>query len=299
MSTTHSIEVAVLPVAGLGTRFLPATKAVAKEMLTVVDRPVIQYAVEEAARAGIREIVLVSSRAKSALEQHFRPDPQLEQMLTQKHKTELLQAVRNTLPEGLQLSVVYQEQALGLGHAVACAREQVAGRDFAVILPDDMVVGGECLAAMTALYREQGCYSLAVEEVLAERTDQYGIVSLQQGTTDRIAAVVEKPSPALAPSRLAIVGRYVLPASIFSVIEHLPAGAGGEIQLTDAIAALLQTRQFIACPVTGQRLDCGSRKGFLQANFLLGCHDAQAGAELRAFARNILAQWPQTGAEKA
>lgn len=282
-----SIEVVVLPVAGLGTRFLPATKAVPKEMLPVVDVPLVQLAVEEAARAGIRDVVLVTSASKRAIEDHFDHAWELENMLERRAKADLLAQVRGVLPKGMRVIAVRQPQALGLGHAVLCARPVVGDRDFAVMLPDDLIDAPApgCLADMVALHRDSGAYSLAVEEVPRDKTDRYGVVSLQEG---RVSAVVEKPRPEVAPSTLAIVGRYVLPAGIFDVLEHAAPGAGGEIQLTDAIAALLGRNVFRPHRFSGVRYDCGSKLGYVQANLAFALRDPDLGGPLRDWLRGRL-----------
>lgn len=291
------ISTVVLPVAGLGTRFLPATKSVPKELLPVVDKPLVQYAVEEAFRAGIRHVVLVSSPVKQALERHLQPaDPGLLAELEAKNKQDLLVALRSATPEGLTLSVVYQQQALGLGHAVLCAREVLAatpegeGQTFAVMLPDDFIDApqGEagCLADMVALHERTGAWSLAVEEVPREQTDKYGVVSLTQSAADdaaRMVAMVEKPKPADAPSNLAVVGRYVLPGDIFAALAEVKPGAGGEIQLTDGIAALLATHDIRAHRFTGVRYDCGSKLGHMKANMALALRDPQLAGPLKSW----------------
>ncbi|HET8730914.1 MAG TPA: UTP--glucose-1-phosphate uridylyltransferase [Moraxellaceae bacterium] len=282
-----SIEVVVLPVAGLGTRFLPATKAVPKEMLPVVDVPLVQLAVEEAARAGIRDVVLVTSASKRAIEDHFDHSWELENMLEHRAKHELLEQVRGVLPRGMRVTTVRQPQALGLGHAVLCARTVVGNRNFAVMLPDDLIDAPApgCLADMVALHRETGAFSLAVEEVPRDRTDRYGIVSLKG---ERISAVVEKPKPDVAPSTLAIVGRYVLPAGIMGVLENATPGAGGEIQLTDAIATMLADADFRPHRFAGVRYDCGSKLGYVQANVAFALRDAEMGDPLREWLRGRL-----------
>lgn len=275
-----SIDVVVLPVAGLGTRFLPVTKVIPKEMLPIVDTPLIQLAVEEAARAGIREVVLVNSGSKRALEDHFDRAVELETMLAARGKTALLQLAKGALPEGMTVATVRQPQALGLGHAILCARPVVGNRPFAVMLVDDLIDGPEdgCLADMVALYRETGAYSLAVQEVPREQTDRYGVVSL---AGNRIAGLVEKPAPAVAPSTLAVVGRYVLPPEVFDALAQVKPGAGGEIQLTDGIAALLESIEFRPHRFRGTRYDCGSKLGHLQANLAYAFKDAALAAELK------------------
>ncbi|MEK6788561.1 MAG: UTP--glucose-1-phosphate uridylyltransferase [Pseudomonadota bacterium] len=285
------ITTVVLPVAGLGTRFLPATKSVPKELLPVVDKPLVQYAIEEAFRAGIRHVVLVSSPVKTALERHLQPaDPALMAELAAKGKQDLLTALQSATPDGLQLSVVYQEQALGLGHAVLCARETLAStpggeqQTFAVMLPDDFIDAPEagCLADMVALHRDTGAWSLAVEEVPREQTDKYGVVSLAESSS-RMTAMVEKPKPADAPSNLAVVGRYVLPGAVFAALAEVKPGAGGEIQLTDGIAALLASHDIRAHRFAGVRYDCGSKLGYAKANMALALRDPIMAAPLKAW----------------
>lgn len=279
---TLSIDTVVLPVAGLGTRFLPATKAIPKEMLPVLDKPLIQLAVEEAARAGIKHVVLVTSSSKKALEDHFDTQFELEYTLEQRNKTALLKAVRSTLPSGMTVTAVRQPQALGLGHAVLCAYPVVGDKPFAVMLPDDLIddqQGLGCLADMVTLYREQQAYSLAVEEVPREKTSSYGVVSLD--SESRITGMVEKPKPEVAPSTLAVVGRYVLPAEIFPALQQVKPGAGGEIQLTDGIAMLLAEKTFKPHRFNGVRYDCGSKLGYLQANTAFALRDAEVGEVFR------------------
>lgn len=286
------VTTVVLPVAGLGTRFLPATKSVPKELLPVVDKPLVQYAVEEAWKAGIRHVVLVNSPRKPALESYLaEPDADLVRELRDKNKLDLLAALLSARPDGLTVSVVHQQQALGLGHAVLCARDILAAtpggveQTFAVMLPDDFIddAGNGCLADMVALHRETGAWSLAVEEVPAEHTDRYGIVSLAADAATRISGMVEKPRPEVAPSRLAVVGRYVLPGAVFSALSHVRPGAGGEIQLTDGIAALLTSHDIRAHRFAGTRYDCGSKLGHLKANFALALRDPVLAAPLAAW----------------
>ncbi|HEX6591357.1 MAG TPA: UTP--glucose-1-phosphate uridylyltransferase [Moraxellaceae bacterium] len=280
-----TIDVVVFPVAGLGSRFLPATKVVPKEMLPIVDVPLIQLAVEEAARAGIREIVLVTSSSKRAIEDHFDRSWELEAMLAARGKDALLAQVQAVLPAGMSVSAVRQPQALGLGHAVLCARQVVGKRPFAVMLPDDLIDGPDagCLTDMVTLYRETGACSLAVEEVPRDQTDRYGVVSLQG---ERISGLVEKPKPAVAPSTLAVVGRYILPPEIFAALEEVKPGAGGEIQLTDGIAALLAAIDFRPHRFRGTRYDCGNKLGHLQANLAYALKDPALAAPLREWLRN-------------
>lgn len=293
---SQSVNCVVLPVAGLGTRFLPATKAVPKELLPVVDKPLLQYAVEEAWRAGIRHVVLVNSPRKPGLERHLLPpDPALVAELEAKGKRDLLDALHSATPEGMTVSVVMQPEALGLGHAVLCAREVLAGlpggldQSFAVMLPDDFIdaPGGGCLADMVALHQQTGAWSLAVEEVPMDKTDRYGVVSLAQGT-QRLVAMVEKPKPAEAPSNLAVVGRYLLPGRIMEALAHVQPGAGGEIQLTDGIAAMLGSHEIRAHRFAGTRYDCGSKFGYAQANIALALRDPALAAPLRRWLATVL-----------
>ncbi len=283
-----SVDVVVLPVAGLGTRFLPATKAVPKELLPVVDKPLIQLAIEEAARAGVRDVVLVTNASKRAIEDHFSGNFELEHTLASRGKAEMLRAVQSTLPEGMRLTVVRQNQALGLGHAVLCAEPVVGHRPFAVMLPDDFIddpAGQGCLADMVALHRETGAFSLAVEEVPRKNTDKYGVVSL--AADGRICGMVEKPKPEDAPSTLAVVGRYVLPGEIFESLRHVTPGSGNEIQLTDGIARLLADCEFRPHRFAGVRYDCGSKLGYLMANVMYGIKDPDVGVAFKDWIKTI------------
>lgn len=277
-----TIDVVVLPVAGLGSRFLPATKVIPKEMLPIVDVPLIQLAVHEAARAGVRQMVLVTSGSKRAIEDHFDHFWELEAQLAARGKNDQLEQVRAVLPAGMSIAVVRQTQPLGLGHAVLCAKEVVGNRPFAVMLPDDLIDGPDagCLADMVALYKTSGACSLAVEEVPRDQTHRYGIVSLQG---ERISGLVEKPAPTVAPSTLAVVGRYILPPQIFAALEQVQPGSGGEIQLTDGIAALLGNIEFRAHRFHGMRYDCGSKLGHLQANLAYALKDPVLASVLRAW----------------
>ncbi|WP_096366618.1 MULTISPECIES: UTP--glucose-1-phosphate uridylyltransferase GalU [Thiohalobacter] len=264
------VKKAVFPVAGMGTRFLPATKANPKEMLPVVDKPLIQYAAEEAISAGIEELVFVTSSSKRAIEDHFDKSYELESELEKKNKHELLEIVRNVVPSGVSCVYVRQPEALGLGHAVLCAKPVIGNDPFAVILADDLIDGEggrSCIAQMTATFEYNRCSILGVEEVPPSETDKYGVVkcdAIAEGLS-RVSNIVEKPSPADAPSNLAVVGRYILTPRIFELLEDTPRGAGGEIQLTDAIAALLQEEQVLAYEFQGTRYDCGSKLGYLKA----------------------------------
>ncbi len=263
------IKKAVFPVAGLGTRFLPATKANPKEMLTIVDKPLIQYAAEEAIAAGVEELIFVTSSSKRAIEDHFDKNFEMETELERKGKTQLLEVLRNVVPKGVSCVYVRQPEALGLGHAVLCARPVVGDEPFAVILADDLIDGGDtpCMAQMASAFAYNRCSLLGVEQVPREETEKYGIVQSDEITPglSRVSSIVEKPKPADAPTTLAVVGRYILTPRIFDLLETIPKGAGGEVQLTDAIAALLKEEQVLAYEFKGQRYDCGSKLGYLRA----------------------------------
>lgn len=281
---------AVLPVAGLGTRFLPASKAIPKEMVTVVDKPVIQYVVEEAMAAGINEIVLVTHSSKKAIEDHFDVNYELEAELERRGKKELLEILRDTAPPGLKVTAVRQGKALGLGHAVYCARPIVGDAPFAVMLPDVLVEQSGAvvdLRQMTERFDVDGQAQIMVEPVPYERVSQYGVVDLNgvdlhQGKHALMSQVVEKPARADAPSNLAIVGRYVLPASIFELLANTKPGAGGEIQLTDAIAALMQQTGVEAYHIRGRSYDCGSKLGYLEATLAYGLAHPELGNDFQA-----------------
>jgi UTP--glucose-1-phosphate uridylyltransferase len=269
MANHPPIRKAVFPVAGLGTRFLPATKSIPKEMLPIVDKPLIQYAVEEAIEAGIDTIIFVTSHKKRAILDHFEVDQNLQSHLHEQGKQELFERIKNLMPEHVSIEYVIQEQALGLGHAVLCARELVGEEPFAVLLADDLIRSSEhgCLKQMVDEYQATGAGSIGVELIPASMTDRYGIVSVEKDTggRDYIQAIIEKPAPEVAPSRLGVVGRYILPAEIFSKLESVRAGVGGEIQLTDAIAVQLASQPLLAHAFEGVRYDCGSRQGFIRA----------------------------------
>ncbi len=260
---------AVFPVAGLGTRFLPATKANPKEMLPIVDKPLVQYAVEEAVAAGIKELVFITGRNKRAIPDHFDKAYELEMELGRNNKTQLLELVRSVLPPGVSCVYIRQPEALGLGHAVLCAQPVVGNEPFAVLLADDLIdgKGAGCLSQMAELYARYSCGVLAVEPVPKEDTGKYGIVVSQsiEPRVGKVHSIVEKPRPAEAPSNLGVVGRYILPARIMGILEQTGQGTGGEIQLTDAIAKLLVERTVLSYEFEGKRFDCGSKLGFLQA----------------------------------
>ncbi len=284
------IKKAIFPVAGLGTRFLPATKAQPKEMLPVVDKPLIQYAVEEAYAAGIREMIFVTGRHKRPIEDHFDMTFELEVALEQAGKAELLHVVRSVKPDDMECIYVRQPQALGLGHAVLCAQRLVGNEPFAVLLADDLMVGQPpVLAQMVEQYEEWRVSILAVQEVPAEHTRRYGIVA---GTpvNDRlvdIERIVEKPAPADAPSRLGVAGRYILTHGLMRELANQTRGVGGEIQLTDGIADLLRREKVFAYRYEGKRYDCGSKEGFLQANVELALMHPQIGPGFRDYLKSL------------
>jgi len=281
---------AIFPVAGLGTRFLPATKAMPKEMLPIVDKPLMQYAVEEAYAAGVREMVFVTSRHKRVIEDHFDLTFELEDALIKAQKTELLAIVRAVKPDDMECVFVRQPQALGLGHAVLCGRQVVGDHPFAVILPDDLMIGTPpVLAQMVEQFDTLQASIIAVQEVPAEHTKRYGIVA-GKAVGDRlvdIEKIVEKPAPDDAPSRLGVAGRYILTPRVFEEIAKQPRGVGGEIQLTDGIAGLLRSEKAYAYRYAGKRYDCGSKEGFLQANVELALANAELGADFRAWLRTL------------
>jgi len=285
-----TVRHAIFPVAGLGTRFLPATKALPKEMLPVVDKPLMQYAVEEAYAAGIREMVFVTSRHKRAIEDHFDRTFELEDALEKAGKAALLAAVRAVKPDDMECIFVRQSQAHGLGHAVLCGRAVVGDHPFAVLLPDDLMVGTPpVLAQMVAQFDARQASIVAVQEVPSEHTRRYGIVA-GKAVGDRLVDVekiVEKPAPEVAPSRLGVAGRYVLTPRVFDEIARQDRGVGGEIQLTDGIAALLRHEKVFAYRYEGKRYDCGSKEGFLQANVELALADRELGAEFGAYLRSL------------
>jgi UTP--glucose-1-phosphate uridylyltransferase len=269
MTQFPPIRKAVFPVAGLGTRFLPATKSIPKEMLPIVDKPLIQYAVDEAVEAGIDTIIFVTSHKKGAILDHFDPDADLESLLLAKGDHELCARIHDIIPAHVSTQYVIQEKALGLGHAVWCAKKLVGNEPFAVLLADDLIrsPGDGCLKQMVAEYHATGAGCIGVEEIPASMTKRYGIVSVEIDAAGRkyIRQIVEKPEPELAPSNLGVVGRYILPGEIFTLLESVRAGVGGEIQLTDAIARQLKSKPLIAHAFDGVRYDCGSRQGFIRA----------------------------------
>ena len=280
------ITKAVFPVAGLGTRFLPATKASSKEMLPVVDKPLIQYAVEEAVAAGITQMVFITGRNKRAIEDHFDKAYELETELQARGKLKMLEQVQDIVPKHVSCIYVRQTEALGLGHAILCARPVVGDAPFAVILADDLIdANPPVMKQMVDVYARERCSLLAVQTVPSEETSSYGIVKTELGERGmhRIIGIVEKPRPENAPSNLAVVGRYVLTPEIFGHLEKVKPGASGEIQLTDGIAALLRDQRALAYEFQGVRHDCGSKLGYLQANVLYALRHPGIGNDFSAF----------------
>ena len=288
------ITKAVFPVAGLGSRFLPATKAQPKEMLTIVDKPLIQYAVEEAVAAGITELIFITGRNKRAIEDHFDTAYELESELEAANKTELLKLVRNVIPKTVNCVYIRQPAALGLGHAVMCARPVIGDEAFAVILADDFMDAEpgqpNVTSQMVQMYEQENASIIGVQDVPRAQTKQYGIVSgtAYKDRLERVHGIVEKPSPELSPSTLAVVGRYVLDSSIFSYLENTERGLGGEIQLTDAIAAMLKDHPYLAYRFTGTRDDCGSKLGYLKASVILGMKHGEIGADFSKYLKELI-----------
>jgi len=277
---------AVFPVAGMGTRFLPATKASPKEMMPIVDKPLIQYAVEEAMAAGITDMVFITGRNKRAIEDHFDKAYELETELSARGKESLLESVREIVPKSVNCIYIRQVEPLGLGHAVLCARPVIGDEAFAIVLADDLIDSDISVVKQMTDVFEQNHYSvLGVEEIPREQTGQYGIVRIESWSGDlgRVTAIVEKPRPEVAPSNLAVVGRYILSPRIFHHLERQQAGAGGEIQLTDGIAALLADEKVQAFRYKGIRYDCGSKLGYLQATVAYGRKHPEVGKEFSAF----------------
>ncbi len=293
MSTTSQVTTAVFPVAGLGTRFLPATKASPKEMLPIVDKPLIQYAVEEAYAAGVRHMVFVTGRSKRAIEDHFDTAYELESELEAAGKAELLSVVRAVQPDDMVCTYVRQARSLGLGHAVLCAAHIVGDQPFAVLLADDLMVGpaggASVLAQMVQAFGALGRSILAVQEVPEDQVKRYGIVA-GQAAGERLISIdkiVEKPAPSEAPSRMGVAGRYILTPRIFEEIRNQPPGAGGEIQLTDAIARVMGKERVYAYQYEGKRYDCGSKEGFLQATVELALQHPQMGESFRDYLKTL------------
>ena len=270
----RKVTKAIFPVAGLGTRFLPATKAVPKEIMTLVDRPLIQYAIDEARAAGIKEFIFVTSRGKSALEDYFDTAPELETSLRKKGKTEMLEMLKDTNMDSGAIAYIRQHKALGLGHAVWCARRLIANEPFAVILPDDVIAAEKpCLQQMVEAHQETGGCMVAAMEVPPEKASSYGVLDVREdmGSMVSVKGMVEKPQQGSAPSNLAVIGRYILTPKVLQNLNRLKGGAGGEIQLTDAIADEIEAdRDVYGFRFRGQRFDCGSKAGFMQATVAFG-----------------------------
>jgi UTP--glucose-1-phosphate uridylyltransferase len=284
------ITKAVFPVAGMGTRFLPATKASPKEMLPIVDKPLIQYAVEEAVAAGMTEMIFVTGRGKRAIEDHFDKAYELEAELEQHAQKQMLKMVRNIIPSNVSCTYVRQSEALGLGHAILCAKPVVGNLPFAVVLADDLIDGNPpALKQMAGVFTRRGRSVVAVQNVARQETRRYGIVKVERRSKSphRISGIVEKPEPAAAPSTLGVVGRYLLTPRIFHHLQNGRPGAGGEIQLTDAIAALITEEDVFAFEFDGTRYDCGSKMGYLQANLQFALKHPEVGAEFRRYLRSL------------
>ena len=294
------LKKAVFPVAGLGTRFLPATKASPKEMLPIVDKPLIQYAVEEAYAAGIRHMIFVTGRSKRAIEDHFDTAYELENELELAEKHTLLKLVRSVQPDDMQCAFVRQPRSLGLGHAVLCAEHLVGNEAFAVLLADDLMVGPigglSVMAQMANQFRELQQSVVAVQEVPAEQTRRYGMVAGEMvgNRLMKISRIVEKPAPEVAPSRMGVAGRYILTPGIFDQIRNQPRGVGGEIQLTDGIAGLMKHEDVYAFQYHGKRYDCGSKEGFLEATVELALQHPEVGAYFRNYLDNLQIGWSGT-----
>ena len=287
----QKIRAAVFPVAGRGTRFLPATKASPKEMLPIVDKPLIQYAVEEALDAGATKLIFVTGSSKRAIEDHFDTDPELESALVESGKDALLESIRGIVPDGVTCIYIRQGVPLGLGHAVLCARPAVGNEPFYVHLADDMIRGDTpCLTQMATEYDRHGGSVVAVETVPPEDTSSYGIVEIDEANDDRITKIVEKPAPDVAPSNLAVVGRYRLAGEIFDKLENTGRGAGGEVQLTDAIADLLEESPVHAYSFSGDRFDCGNKLGYLKATVAYGLDHPETGDAFREHLKDVLGE---------
>jgi UTP--glucose-1-phosphate uridylyltransferase len=293
MRMKKPIRKAIFPVAGLGTRFLPATKANPKEMLPIVDKPIIQYAVEEAVQAGITELVFITSSSKRSIEDHFDSNFELENKLKESGKNELLEMVQNILPKGVSSVYVRQIHPLGLGHAVWCAKNVVGDEPFAVILADDLIDAGAkpCLKQMVELYEQTEDSILAIQEVPRADTEKYGIIEINDDikNSPAISRIVEKPKAALAPSNFAVVGRYILSPTIFSFLDNQQAGHHGEIQLTDGIASLINVEKVRAYLFSGTRYDCGNKLGYLQATVSYGRRHPEVGKNFELYLQSILA----------
>ena len=286
---SQTVRAAVFPVAGRGTRFLPATKASPKEMLPIVDKPLIQYAVEEAIEAGATKLVFVTGSSKRAIEDHFDQDAELERALTAAGKDAELHSIQDIVPSGVTCIYIRQGQPLGLGHAVLCARPAIGDEPFFVHLADDLIDGKPgCLAQMAEQHEKHSGSVIAVQTVPPESTSSYGIVAMDKHDRNRVTEIVEKPSPDKAPSNSAVVGRYLLVPEIFDRLERTGTGAGGEIQLTDGIADLIQDLPVFAYPFEGVRYDCGSKLGYLQATVAYGLQHPDTGEEFRKHLESVV-----------
>ncbi|MES2665682.1 MAG: UTP--glucose-1-phosphate uridylyltransferase GalU [Pseudomonadota bacterium] len=296
---------AIFPVAGLGTRFLPATKSIPKEIMTLVDRPLIQYAIDEARAAGIKEFIFVTSRGKSALEDYFDNAPELESELRRKGKTEQLEALKDTNMDSGAIAYVRQNRPMGLGHAVWCARRLIGNEPFAVLLPDDVIAAEKpCLQQMIEAYEQTGGNMVAAMEVSPERASSYGVLDISEdmGSIVQAKGMVEKPKVGTAPSNLAVIGRYILTPKVMTNLNKMKAGAGGEIQLTDAIAAEVDSKAGVyGFRFRGQRYDCGSKAGFLQATVAFGLARPDLSEEFSVYLHDMIALQkaaaPQTAAQ--
>ena len=287
----NKVTKAVFPVAGLGTRFLPATKSVPKEIMTLVDRPLVQYAIDEARAAGIKEFIFVTSRGKGALEDYFDHAPQLEQSLADSGKDELLTILRSTNMDSGEIAYIRQHRALGLGHAVWCARRLIGDEPFAVMLPDDVIAGDRpCLQQMVEAYEETGGNMVAAMEVPVEKASAYGVLDVKEdmGSLVSVKGMVEKPKAGTAPSNLAVIGRYILSPKVLDGLNAMETGAGGEIQLTDAIAQQIDGEGVYGYRFRGERFDCGSKSGFLQATVAFALARDDLKDELSAFLHDIV-----------
>ena len=286
--TPSRITKAVFPVAGLGTRFLPATKASPKEMLSIVDKPLIQYAAEEAVKAGVTDLIFITGRNKRSIEDHFDTAYELESELEIKNKTEMLKIARNILPENVNCIYIRQSVALGLGHAVLCAKSVVGNEPFAVILADELIDSPSgALKQMIEVYEQTNSSVLGLNKVQLSEVSSYGIVETTNDKYAKVTKIVEKPKPELAPSNLAVIGRYILTPKIFTLLANTQKGVGGEIQLTDAISNLLQYEDIYGQIIRGTRYDCGSKLGFLKAIVGFGVKHPETGVEFKKFLENI------------
>jgi UTP--glucose-1-phosphate uridylyltransferase len=290
----HKVSKAIFPVAGMGTRFLPATKSVPKEIMTLVDRPLVQYAIDECRAAGIKEFIFVTARGKSALEDYFDHAPHLEQELRKKNKEDLLEALKSTNMDSGEIAYIRQAKALGLGHAIWCARRLVHNEPFAVVLPDDVIAAETpCLQQMVEAYEETGGSMVAAMEVPEDKIKAYGVLDVEEdmGSIVKVKGMVEKPAPEDAPSNLAVIGRYILSPNVFKNLNKMKQGAGGEIQLTDAIADEIGREEggVYGFRFRGQRFDCGSKAGFLQATVAFGLARDDLKDDLAGFLEEIMA----------